>query len=104
MMPLLTFDDTAEKLDYQPGVFTVERHGRGKRVCNQCETLVQAGPTAIPHAIRETPTQASLHIPEKRLLKVMTCLRNGIRSRRQWKEFIAKGPHTTRERPIPTPV
>lgn len=35
-------EDVAEKLDYQPGVFTVERHVRGKWVCQQCETLVQA--------------------------------------------------------------
>ena len=35
-------EDVAEKLDYQPGVFTVERHVRGKWVCGQCETLVQA--------------------------------------------------------------
>ncbi len=34
--------DVAEKLDYQPGVFTVERHIRGKWVCNCCERLVQA--------------------------------------------------------------
>jgi transposase len=34
--------DVSEKLDYQPGVFTVERHIRGKWVCRQCETLVQA--------------------------------------------------------------
>jgi transposase len=34
--------DVAEKLDYQPGVFTVERHIRGKWVCSKCETLVQA--------------------------------------------------------------
>jgi transposase len=42
-------EDVAEKLDYQPGVFTVERHVRGKWVCAQCETLVQA-PVA-PHII-----------------------------------------------------
>jgi transposase len=42
-------EDIAEKLDYQPGVFTVERHVRGKWVCAQCETLVQA-PVA-PHII-----------------------------------------------------
>lgn len=35
-------EDIAEKLDYVPGVFTVERHVRGKWVCAQCETLVQA--------------------------------------------------------------
>ena len=35
-------EDVAEKLDYTPGVFTVERHIRGKWVCAQCETLVQA--------------------------------------------------------------
>jgi len=42
-------EDVAEKLDYQPGVFTVERHIRGKWVCTRCETLVQA-PVA-PHII-----------------------------------------------------
>jgi transposase len=35
-------EDVAEKLDYQPGVFTVERHVRGKWACRHCETLVQA--------------------------------------------------------------
>ncbi|WP_432757990.1 IS66 family transposase [Pseudomonas umsongensis] len=30
------------KLDYKPGVFTVERHVRGKWVCDDCETLIQA--------------------------------------------------------------
>jgi len=35
-------EDVAEKLDYTPGVFTVERHVRGKWVCTRCETLVQA--------------------------------------------------------------
>ncbi len=35
-------EEVAEKLDYTPGVFTVERHIRGKWVCAQCETLVQA--------------------------------------------------------------
>lgn len=42
-------EDVAEKLDYAPGVFTVERHVRGKWVCAKCETLVQA-PVA-PHII-----------------------------------------------------
>lgn len=35
-------EDVAEKLDYTPGVFSVERHIRGKWVCDKCETLVQA--------------------------------------------------------------
>jgi transposase len=35
-------EDVSEKLDYTPGVFTVERHIRGKWVCKPCETLVQA--------------------------------------------------------------
>ncbi len=34
--------DVAEKLDYVPGVFSVERHVRGKWACSQCETIVQA--------------------------------------------------------------
>ena len=35
-------EDVAEKLDYTPGTFRVERHIRGKWVCQDCETLVQA--------------------------------------------------------------
>ena len=35
-------EDVSEKLDYTPGVFTVERHIRGKWVCDHCETLTQA--------------------------------------------------------------
>jgi transposase len=42
-------EDIAEKLDYVPGVFTVERHVRGKWVCAECETLVQA--PVPPHII-----------------------------------------------------
>ena len=34
--------EISEKLDYTPGVFTVERHIRGKWVCDECETLTQA--------------------------------------------------------------
>jgi transposase len=35
-------EDISEKLDYVAGVFTVERHVRGKWVCAACQTLVQA--------------------------------------------------------------
>ena len=34
-------EDVAEKLDYVPGVFTVERHVRGKWACAKCETITQ---------------------------------------------------------------
>jgi len=52
-------EDVAEKLDYVPGVFTVERQVRGKWVCKECETLVQA-PVA-PHIIdKGIPTTALL--------------------------------------------
>lgn len=41
-------EEISEKLDYTPGVFTVERHIRGKWVCDGCETLTQAPmPTQI---------------------------------------------------------
>lgn len=41
-------DDVSKKLDYTPGVFTVERHVRGKWACAQCRTLVQASdPAAV---------------------------------------------------------
>ncbi len=35
-------EDVSETLDYTPGVFTVERHIRGKWACAKCESLVQA--------------------------------------------------------------
>lgn len=35
-------EDVAEKLHYTPGVFSVERHIRGKWVCALCQTLTQA--------------------------------------------------------------
>lgn len=35
-------EDVSEKLDYIPGTFTVERHVRGKWVCQSCETITQA--------------------------------------------------------------
>ncbi len=35
-------EDVSEKLDYVPGVMRVERHIRGKWVCETCETLIQA--------------------------------------------------------------
>jgi transposase len=42
-------EDISEKLDYTPGVFTVERHIRGKWACKACETLIQA--PVPPHVI-----------------------------------------------------
>jgi hypothetical protein len=35
-------EDVSEKLDCTLGVFSIERHIRGKWVCGQCETLIQA--------------------------------------------------------------
>ena len=35
-------EDVAEKLDYTPGSFTVQRHVRGKWACKPCATLSQA--------------------------------------------------------------
>jgi len=51
--------DVAEKLDYQPGVFTVERHIRGKWVCAQCESLIQA-PVAAHVIDKGVPTAGLL--------------------------------------------
>lgn len=42
-------EDVSEKLDYQPGVFTVHRHVRGKWVCACCQTLKQE--PVEPHLI-----------------------------------------------------
>ena len=35
-------EDVSEKLDYTPGVLTVQRHVRGKWACSACQTLTQA--------------------------------------------------------------
>ena len=35
-------EDVSEKLDYTPGLFTVERHIRGKWTCIENQTLIQA--------------------------------------------------------------
>lgn len=52
-------EDVTEKLDYTPGVFTVERHVRGKWCCAACRTLVQA---PVPPAVidKGIPTAALL--------------------------------------------
>jgi transposase len=52
-------EDVAEKLDYEPGVFTVERHIRGKWACAKCETLVQA-PVAAHVIDKGIPTTGLL--------------------------------------------
>jgi transposase len=52
-------EDVAEKLDYEPGVFTVERHVRGKWACVRCETLVQA-PVAAHVIDKGIPTSGLL--------------------------------------------
>ncbi|RML51050.1 Transposase component [Pseudomonas syringae pv. pisi] len=35
-------EDVSEKLEYTPGLFTVERYVRGKWICDDYETLIQA--------------------------------------------------------------
>jgi transposase len=52
-------EDVAEKLDYQPGVFSVERHVRGKWVCACCEKIVQA-PVAAHVIDKGIPTTGLL--------------------------------------------
>jgi transposase len=52
-------EDVAEKLDYVPGVFTVERHVRGKWACAKCQTLVQA-PVAAHIIDKGIPTTGLL--------------------------------------------
>ena len=52
-------EDVAEKLDYVPGVFTVERHVRGKWACAKCETITQA-PVAAHVIDKGIPTAGLL--------------------------------------------
>jgi transposase len=52
-------EDVAERLDYQPGTFSVERHIRGRWACGKCQKLVQE--PAEPHIIdKGIPTTALL--------------------------------------------
>ena len=52
-------EDVSEKLDYVPGVFTVERHIRGKWACAKCQTLMQA-PVAAQIIDKGIPTSGLL--------------------------------------------
>ena len=52
--------DVSEKLDYVPGVFTVERHIRDKWLCRHCETLIQA-PAEREPVWRVAPDLECLH-------------------------------------------
>jgi transposase len=52
-------EDVAEKLDYVPGVFTVERHVRGKWACAKCQTITQA-PVAAHVIDKGIPTAGLL--------------------------------------------
>ncbi len=52
-------EDVAEKLDYVPGVFTVERHVRGKWACAKCQTLTQV-PVAAHVIDKGIPTAGLL--------------------------------------------
>lgn len=52
-------EDVSEKLDYTPGVFTVERHIRGKWACIPCQTLIQA-PVASAIIDKGIPTPGLL--------------------------------------------
>ena len=73
-------EDVAEKLDYRPGEFSVERHIRGKWVCSRCETLTQA-PVPAQVIDKGIPTAGLLahvlvskyadHVPLYRLSGIM---------------------------------
>ena len=52
-------EDVSEKLDYQPGTFSVERHIRGKWCCRDCDSLVQA-PVAAHIIDKGIPTTGLL--------------------------------------------
>jgi transposase len=51
--------DVAERLDYAPGTFSVERHVRGKWACAHCQKLVQA-PVAAHVIDKGIPTAGLL--------------------------------------------
>lgn len=52
-------EDISEKLDYQPGTFSVERHVRGKWRCRDCDSLIQA-PVAAHIIDKGLPTTGLL--------------------------------------------
>lgn len=55
-----------EKLDYTPGVFTVEGRIRGKWACKACETLIHApvAPHVIDKGIPTTGLLAQVLVPK----------------------------------------
>jgi transposase len=57
-------EDVSEKLDYEPGRFSVERHIRGKWACQQCETIVQTpvAPAVVDKGIPTTNLLAQVLI------------------------------------------
>ena len=67
-----TGEDVSEKLDYTPGVFTVEQHVRGKWACRQCETLIQAPVPAqvIDKGIPTAGLLAHVMVPTQRASEI----------------------------------
>ena len=60
--------DEAEKLDYVPGIFSVERHVRGKWACRHCERLKQA---PVPARVIDKGIPAAgllVHVPVAKFL------------------------------------
>jgi transposase len=57
-------EDVSEKLDYEPGQFSVERHIRGKWACKSCETVIQepVAPQVIDKGIPTTNLLAQVLI------------------------------------------
>ena len=54
-----TGEDISEKLDYTPGVITLEQHIRGQWACAQFDILIQA-PVPVQIIYKGTPTAGFL--------------------------------------------
>lgn len=78
-------EDVSEKLDYTPGVFTVERHVRGKWVCAKCETLIQ---TPVPAQVIDKGIPAAGLLAQVLVANTVTSFRctgrNASLSARAW--------------------
>jgi transposase len=81
-------EDVAEKLDYVPGVFSVERHVRGKWTCAQCETITQA---PVPAHVIDKGITAQKNILESCVAVVLILVSDGKLTRRSALESCSFG-------------
>jgi hypothetical protein len=77
-------EDVSEKLDYTPGVFTVECHVRGKWVCDDCETLIQGTDSGASHRQGHPDSRAASPRHDRQVCRPSAALPSGVDFRSSW--------------------